>query len=138
VVAAGKAEIGDTSRVKHIPSETITKARLRIKKLLEYAVDSMKLSADDATVILVGGGSIVHMDDLEGVNRIIRPQYVWVLDTDAWIVDSISIDSTTVPMLSAQPSRVCRDKSTSSKCWKVATKKMWSTPHARKRSGKPL
>lgn len=35
----------------------------------------MKLSADDATVILVGGGSIVHMDDLEGVSKIIRPQY---------------------------------------------------------------
>jgi hypothetical protein len=80
VVAAGKAEIGDTSRVKHISSDTITKARLRIKKLLEYAVDSMKLSADDATVILVGGGSIVHMDDLEGVNKIIRPQYVHGLD----------------------------------------------------------
>lgn len=74
VVASGKAEIGDTSRIKNIPAETLVKARERIKKLLEYAVDSMKLSADDATVILVGGGSIVHMDDLAGVRNIIRPQ----------------------------------------------------------------
>lgn len=74
VVASHKADIGDASCVRHVSSETISKARLKIKKLLEYAIDSMKLSADDATVILVGGGSIVHMDDLEGVNKILRPQ----------------------------------------------------------------
>lgn len=74
VVASHKADIGDASHVRHVSSETISKARLKIKKLLEYAIDSMKLSADDATVILVGGGSIVHMDDLEGVNKILRPQ----------------------------------------------------------------
>jgi len=73
-VALGKANIGDVSRVKDVPAEKLAQARLRIKKLLEYSVDSMKLSADDATVILVGGGSIVHMDDLEGVSKIIRPQ----------------------------------------------------------------
>jgi len=77
-VASGKADIGDISRVRHIPTDTLTKARRRIKKLLEYAVDSMKLSAEDATVVLVGGGSIVHMDDLEGVNKIIRPQWVQI------------------------------------------------------------
>lgn len=75
VVASGKAEIGDVSRVKHISPDTLAKAREGIKKILERAVDSMKLSADDATVILVGGGSIVHMDELAGVNKIIRPQY---------------------------------------------------------------
>ncbi|KAH7024574.1 uncharacterized protein B0I36DRAFT_416023 [Microdochium trichocladiopsis] len=74
-VALGKANIGDASRVKDIPVEKLSQARSRIKKLLEYSVDSMKLSADDATVILVGGGSVVHMDDLEGVNKIIRPQF---------------------------------------------------------------
>lgn len=51
----------------------MTKARYRVKRLLESAVDAMKLSADDAVVILVGGGSIVHMEDLDGVGQIIRP-----------------------------------------------------------------
>jgi hypothetical protein len=59
--------------VKDIHSDVITKARHRIKRILENAVDAMKLSADDAVVILVGGGSIVHMDDLDGVAQIIRP-----------------------------------------------------------------
>ncbi len=44
-----------------------------MKRILENAVDAMKLSADDAVLILVGGGSIVHMDDLDGVGQIIRP-----------------------------------------------------------------
>lgn len=66
--------MGDASKVAHLSEDTLTKARHRIKQILEYAIDSMKLSADDATVILVGGGSIVHMDELAGVNQIIRPQ----------------------------------------------------------------
>lgn len=74
VVASGKANIGDASRVQDVSLLTLEKARRGIKRLLEYAVDSMKLSADAATVILVGGGSIVHMDDLDGVDRVIRPQ----------------------------------------------------------------
>ena len=64
VVASGKAKIGDSSRVQDVPQLTLEKARRGIKRL----------SADDATVILVGGGSIVHMDDLNGVDKIIRPQ----------------------------------------------------------------
>jgi hypothetical protein len=73
-VASKKAEVGDPSRVAHVPEDIITKARLRIKRLLEQAIDGMKLTAEDAIVILVGGGSIVQMDDLEGVAEVIRPQ----------------------------------------------------------------
>nr|KAK5438916.1 hypothetical protein LTR18_008351 [Exophiala xenobiotica] len=75
VVASGHADIGDASRVKDVPKDVITKARYRMKRLLENAVDAMKLSADDAIVILVGGGSIVHMDDLAGVGQVIRPPF---------------------------------------------------------------
>ncbi|KAH0845037.1 hypothetical protein AYO21_01700 [Fonsecaea monophora] len=75
VVASGHADIGDKSRVKDVPKDIVSKARLRVKKILENAVDAMKLSADDAVVILVGGGSIVHMEDLDGVGKIIRPPF---------------------------------------------------------------
>ena len=74
VVAAGKANIGDTSKVQHISAETITAARAAMKTILENAIDMMKLSADPAIVIIVGGGSIVNMDELDGVCELIRPQ----------------------------------------------------------------
>lgn len=74
MVAAGKANIGDVSKVQQVPAETINAARAAMKKILENAIDSMKLSADPAVVIIVGGGSIVNMDELDGVCEIIRPQ----------------------------------------------------------------
>ncbi|KAK5173555.1 uncharacterized protein LTR77_002236 [Saxophila tyrrhenica] len=75
VVASGKAEIGDVSKVGHVPSHVIEQARLKIKHLLEAAIDSMKLSADDCICVMVGGGSIVQMDELRGVGQTIRPQF---------------------------------------------------------------
>lgn len=73
-VAEGKAEIGDANLVAHLKgSKLVSSARAEIKKMLELGVDSMKLSADDAVLVLVGGGSVVQMDDLKGVAKIIRP-----------------------------------------------------------------
>ncbi|KAK7424518.1 hypothetical protein QQX98_000483 [Neonectria punicea] len=75
-VAEGAAEIGDASLVKHLKgTELLRSAREEIKRLLERGVDSMKLSAEDAVLVLVGGGSIVQMDNLKGVAKIIRPPH---------------------------------------------------------------
>lgn len=74
MVAAGKANIGDKSKVQHVSTNKIEAARAAIKRILENAIDVMKLSADPAIVIVVGGGSIVNMDELNGVCELIRPQ----------------------------------------------------------------
>lgn len=42
--------------------------------LVSDNIDKMKLSNEDATVILVGGGSILIGDKLDGVSEIIRPE----------------------------------------------------------------
>ncbi|KAF4125452.1 N-methylhydantoinase A/oxoprolinase/acetone carboxylase, beta subunit [Geosmithia morbida] len=75
VVAAGKEKIGDVSKVRHVPAHVIEKARASMKNIMEKAIDSMKLSADPAVVIVVGGGSIVNIDQLDGVCELIRPQF---------------------------------------------------------------
>ncbi|KAH9844578.1 Hydantoin utilization protein A [Teratosphaeria destructans] len=75
VVASRNEQIGETSRVKGVPDQVVRAARMRIKQLLESAIDSMKLSAEDCICIMVGGGSIVQMDSLTGVGQIIRPQF---------------------------------------------------------------
>ena len=65
--------MGDASKVAHLSPDLIKSARHRMKCIIEEAVDCTKLTAEPATVILVGGGSIVQMDELEGVAKTIRP-----------------------------------------------------------------
>lgn len=75
VVASGKAEIGDVKRAQAISGNVVTKARAEIKKILERAVEDMKVSDLPVTLLLVGGGSIVQMDDLKGVAKCIIPPH---------------------------------------------------------------
>ncbi|KAI2884101.1 hypothetical protein CBS76997_8136 [Aspergillus niger] len=75
VVASGKAGLGEPSRVAHLPATVIAKARAGIKKILERAIDEMKVSDQPVTLLLVGGGSIVYMDALEGVTECILPPH---------------------------------------------------------------
>ncbi|GES60485.1 hydantoinase/oxoprolinase [Aspergillus terreus] len=75
VVACGKADIGDKSKVAHIPEEVITNARDCIRKMLEQAVDKMKISEQPLTLLLVGGGTIIQMDPLCGVAECIIPPH---------------------------------------------------------------
>lgn len=75
VVASRKADIGDASRVNTIPPDTVHKARKQIKKILESVVENMKVSDLPITLLLVGGGSIIQMDDLKGVAQCIIPPH---------------------------------------------------------------
>lgn len=75
VVAHGKADVGDSSLVSTLPERVLSEARAKIKTILEEAVDAMKLSAGDVLLIMVGGGSIVQMDELDGCCKVIRPPF---------------------------------------------------------------
>ncbi|WEW57074.1 hypothetical protein PRK78_002534 [Emydomyces testavorans] len=76
VVATGSQTIiGDSSKVATMAQEVVTDARKCIKKILDRAVEGMKVSALPVTVLLVGGGSIVYMDSLEGVEECFIPPH---------------------------------------------------------------
>ncbi|KAE8379330.1 hypothetical protein BDV26DRAFT_280343 [Aspergillus bertholletiae] len=76
VAASGKADIGDHEKVQqHIPAQVVSKAREEIRKILERAIDGMKISDQPVVLLLVGGGSVVHMDDLTGVVKCIMPPH---------------------------------------------------------------
>ncbi|KAJ5288654.1 hypothetical protein N7478_001684 [Penicillium angulare] len=75
VVASGKTSFGDVKRARAISPDIVTKARVQIKRILERAVEDMKVSDLPVTVLLVGGGSIIHMDDLEGVAECVIPPH---------------------------------------------------------------
>ncbi|EED18300.1 conserved hypothetical protein [Talaromyces stipitatus ATCC 10500] len=75
VVASGKADIGDVSKVKHIPDSVLAKAQAKIKRILERTIDDMKISDLPVTLLLVGGGSIVCTESLNGVAKCIIPPH---------------------------------------------------------------
>ncbi|KTR08206.1 hydantoinase subunit beta [Aureimonas ureilytica] len=74
VVAAGLEDIGDRSRVAHIPAATVNAALDTMHRMVDEAVDRMKTSAEPLPVVLVGGGSILVSRDLPSASRVIRPE----------------------------------------------------------------
>lgn len=74
-VAAGIADIGDASLVKHLDRALITAAMDRIQEMSETAVDRMKTSAEAVPVIVVGGGSILLSKKLAGASEMIKPNH---------------------------------------------------------------
>ncbi|KAK9776187.1 putative Hydantoinase A/oxoprolinase domain-containing protein [Seiridium cardinale] len=73
VVALNRAQLGDSSLVRKIPSATIEGAKIAVMKILEQVIDKMRVSSDPVHILLVGGGSILVTDDLRGVDKCIRP-----------------------------------------------------------------
>lgn len=71
-VRLGIAEIGNPELVKHIDEEFAQQAYAKIAAMTEEAIDKMKTSNNDATVVLVGGGSIIIPRQLKGVKEIIH------------------------------------------------------------------
>jgi len=74
-IAAGMADIGDRRRVASLDQSLVENAKARIKEMVEEAIDRMKTGPDPVPVIMVGGGSILVGDALEGASEVIRPPH---------------------------------------------------------------
>ncbi|KAL4067052.1 hypothetical protein V8B97DRAFT_2025339 [Scleroderma yunnanense] len=75
-IASGRAPLGDSSRVTNVDSSIIEGVQKAIKVMLQNALDAVKTSAEDVPVYLVGGGSILAPDELDGVSCMHRfPHY---------------------------------------------------------------
>ena len=74
-VRLGMADVGDASRVAHIPEDLARKALAAIRELVEDSIDIMKVSSDDLDVILVGGGSIILPENLAGAKSVTKPGF---------------------------------------------------------------
>lgn len=73
-IAVGAAAIEGT-RVPRVDATLASAAWHAIGKLLEDSIDRMKPSAKPVPVILVGGGSIIAPDEIDGVSKLIRPAH---------------------------------------------------------------
>ncbi|GGH10183.1 ROK family protein [Paenibacillus segetis] len=73
-VKLGRYEWND-AKMEGLDESICRRADEIITRDIEDAIDRMKTSADAVDVILVGGGSILVADNLEGVARIVRPDH---------------------------------------------------------------
>ena len=73
IVASGTAQIGDPSLVQSIPEDVVQSARNEIKKMLEGVVEQMKVSSAPVHILLCGGGGLLVTEDLDNVDKCIRP-----------------------------------------------------------------
>lgn len=77
-VAAGYADVGDASLVKHLDPAMVERARKQIHHMITVAVDRMKTSSGAIPLILVGGGSVLVNEDIAGTSDVIVPQHAGV------------------------------------------------------------
>ena len=74
-VRLGMVELGDKSKVMSIPQDVADKAMAVIRSLVEDSVDAMKVSNADVDLILVGGGSIILPEKINGAASVLKPEH---------------------------------------------------------------
>jgi len=74
-VAAGRADFGDPSLVRDLDPGLVRGALEHIERRIAEGIDRMKTSGEPIPVVLVGGGSVLLEDRLEGASRVIRPDH---------------------------------------------------------------
>ena len=74
-VAIGRVKLGDPKKLTKAAMEMAPKVDREIKLMVEKCIDALKLSATPVPVVLVGGGSILLSDKIEGASEIRRPEH---------------------------------------------------------------
>ncbi|MEU7481808.1 hydantoinase/oxoprolinase family protein [Lentzea sp. NPDC042327] len=74
-VAAGRADIGDASLVRHLDRSLVTAVLGHAGERITGLVDRMRASPTPVPVVLVGGGSVLVPEELAGVSELVRPEH---------------------------------------------------------------
>lgn len=73
-VRLGMAEIGDKDKVAHLEENFAKRVMQIISNNVSQLIEKMRTSEGDIEVILVGGGSIIIPNQIEGIANFSRPQ----------------------------------------------------------------
>jgi len=74
-VAAGMVDLGDPAKVAHLDPDMVSKGIGAIKAMVEDNLDAIKVSSAPMDVILVGGGSIIIPQNLDGAKSVVTPEH---------------------------------------------------------------
>lgn len=72
-VAAGAIELGDPSAVAHLDPALVRATMDEMADRIGALADTMRTSADDTPLVLVGGGSMLVPDRIPGFEHVVRP-----------------------------------------------------------------
>lgn len=104
VAARGLApEVGDASLAFSLDADLVERGYAEIVRIIEDAVDAMKTSAGDVKVVLVGGGSILAPEALEGASAVLRPPHFGVANAIGSAIAQVSGQIAKVFSLSETP-----------------------------------
>jgi N-methylhydantoinase A/oxoprolinase/acetone carboxylase beta subunit len=74
-VAAGLCDVGDRDRVARLDRDLVRRGIQLIQDRLAELVDRVKTSPEPLPVVIVGGGSILLEDRLEGASELLKPDH---------------------------------------------------------------
>lgn len=89
-VRLGMAEMGDPERVQSIELDFARQVMAVVREMVEDALDAMKTSAGDVDVILVGGGSVILPETLDGAGKVLRPDHFGVANAVGGAISKVS------------------------------------------------
>jgi N-methylhydantoinase A/oxoprolinase/acetone carboxylase beta subunit len=87
-VASESVDIGTT--IPDVDTATVEVARAYIRQEVERSVDRMKTSPEPVPVVVVGGGSILVPDDLEGAKEVHKPAHYEVANAVGVAIAQVS------------------------------------------------
>ncbi len=89
VVASGRYDLGDKSKVAHLTPDFIARTQAKIMSMLEDCVERSRLSPDPLPVIVVGGGSILVDGPIGGL-EVIKPNHFAVANAVGAAIAQVS------------------------------------------------
>lgn len=102
-VAAGMCEIGDPKRVRELDRGLVEAGVKRMQEQVAELVDRVKTSADPVPVVVVGGGSVLLRDRLEGASRVIKPDHFAVANAIGAAIAQVGGETDKIFSLADQP-----------------------------------
>ena len=85
----GRARMGDPDLVAGSPVD-LAEALAVADRRVAHAVDAMKTTRQDATLIAVGGGSVILPTEFEGISQVLRPENYDVANAIGAAIASVS------------------------------------------------